>query len=74
MPNNKEYQDAYNKRYYQAFKEMIRGFYVPTSESRKERKPRKERAPKPVVVVEPYIEPERKEVIEIKTGNFLIEW
>jgi hypothetical protein len=70
MPNNKEYQDAYNKRYYQAQKEYlnwVRGCYKKTS------KPKKERNPKPVVV-EPYIEPERKDVIEIKTGNFLIEW
>jgi hypothetical protein len=70
MPNNKEYQDAYNKRYYQAQKEYlnwVRGCYKKTP------KPKKAREPKPVVV-EPYIEPERKDVIEIKTGNFLIEW
>lgn len=72
MPNNKEYQDAYNKMYYQAHKEylnMRRGCYKKTYKP----KPKKDRVPRPIVA-EPYVTPERKEIVEIKTGDFIIEW
>lgn len=75
MPNNKEYQDAYNKMYYQANKEFLnwkRSCYKRTYKP----KPKKER-PLPIIEI-PEIPPpeikEREAIVGIKEGNFLIEW
>ena len=68
MPNNKEYQDAYNKMYYLAHKEFLnmrRGCYKRTP------KPKKVKVQKPLKL-DP--EPERKEVVSVKTGDYLITW
>jgi hypothetical protein len=73
MPNNKEYQDAYNKAYYQAHKEylnMTRGLRRKNKKTTKPAKIPKEKE----WVLNPIPEPERPAVVEIKEGDFLVTW
>lgn len=72
MPNNKEYQDAYNKMYYQANKEFLnwrRQCYKRLNYP----KPRKIR-PFKIPVLPPPEVIKREVVVGIKEGSFLIEW